>query len=94
MVPGPDERALEILDDIDARLAGLEVGYSEANATAARDLVEQLGGLFDGEPEEYEALREAVDDIVAEENADRVGEAKTHADELKRQVAAQLEEDD
>jgi hypothetical protein len=93
MVPGQDERALELLEDIDARLAGLEVGYSAENATAARELVDRLGDLFDDEPAEYAQLRAAVDDIVESETADRVGDAKAHADELGRQVATRVDEE-
>ena len=93
MASGPYERVLETLEDLDARLAGLEVGYSETNATAAEELVGDLGDFFQSEPEDFVALREAVDRLVETEDSDHVAEAKEHADALKRRVEAQVDDE-
>lgn len=91
MASGPYETVLERLDDLDARLAGLDVGYSEENATAARELVADLERCFESEPEEFVALREAVDTLVDTEDSSYADTAKQHADELKRQIEAEVD---
>jgi len=93
MAPGPYERVLETLDDLDARLAGLEVGYNETNASAAQEHVDQLGEFFESEPEHFVALREAVDRLVETEDSTHAAAAKEHADALKERVEAQLDEE-
>jgi len=92
MTSGPYGRVLETLEDLDARLAGLEVSYSETNAAAAEELVDDLGNFFENDPEHFVALREAVDRLVAEEDASHAADAKEHADALKRRVEAQADE--
>ena len=93
MASGPYDRVLETLEDLDARLAGLEVGYSETNATAAEGLVDDLGAFFESDPEAFAALREEVDRLVETEDSTHAATAKEHADELKRQVEARAEEE-
>lgn len=93
MPPGPYERVLETLEDLDARLAGLEVGYSEENATAARDRVEDLGEFFETDPEAFVGLREAVETLVETQDSAHAATAKEHADALKRQVHARIDEE-
>jgi len=92
MARGPYEQVLETLEDLDARLAGLEVGYNETNATAAEDLVAQLGQFFESDPEDFVALREAVDRLVEDEDSTHAATAKEHADALRDRVQAQIEE--
>jgi hypothetical protein len=93
MAPGPYERVLETLEDLDAHLAGLEVGYSESNATAARERVADLAEFFEDEPEDFTALREAVDTLVETEDSTHAATAKEHADALKRQIRAQIDDE-
>lgn len=93
MAPGPYERVLETLEDLDAHLAGLEVGYSEANASAAQDRVADLTEFFENEPEDLTALRDAVEELVDTENSAHAQTAKEHADSLKRQVEDQIDEE-
>jgi len=92
MTSGPYERVLETLEDLDARLAGLEVSYSETNAVAAEELVAQLDSFFENDPEHFAALQTEVDQLVAEKDASHAVAAKEHADALKRRVEAQAEE--
>lgn len=92
MAPGPYERVLETLDDLDAHLAGLEVGYSEENAVAARERVADLGEFFENDPDEFTALAEAVETLVETEDSTYAATAKEHADALTRQVEAQIDE--
>jgi site-specific recombinase len=92
MSRGHYEQVLETLEDLDARLAGLEVGYNETNATAADDLVAQLGQFFESDPEDFVALREAVDRLVENEDSTHAATAKEHADALKDRVEAQIDE--
>jgi hypothetical protein len=93
MASGPYERVLETLDDLDARLAGLEVGYSEQNAAAAADLVDELREFFENDPEDLVALVDAVDQLVETEDSGHAATAKEHADALKRQVEDQIDEE-
>ncbi|ELZ28240.1 hypothetical protein C475_05525 [Halosimplex carlsbadense 2-9-1] len=93
MAPGPYERVLETLEDLDARLAGLEVGYNETNASAAQEHVDQLGEFFESEPEHFVALRDAVDSLVEAEDSTHAATAKEHADALRDRVEAQLDEE-
>lgn len=93
MARGPHERVLETLGDLDARLAGLEVAYSEPNATAARERVAELSAFFENEPEDLVALREAVERLVETEDSTHAVTATEHADALKRRVQAQVDED-
>jgi hypothetical protein len=93
MVSGPSERVLETLEDLDARLAGLEVGYSETNASAARELVGDLGEFFEDEPDDLVALRAAVERLVETEESRHAATAKEHADALAGRVEAQLDEE-
>ncbi|WP_436925800.1 hypothetical protein [Halosimplex amylolyticum] len=93
MARGPYERVLETLEDLDARLAGLEVGYNETNATAAEDLVAKLGEFFESDPDHYVALREAVDRLVETEDSTHAATAKEHADALRDRVEAQIDEE-
>ena len=65
MAPGTHERILDTLSDLDARLAGLQVGYSEPNARAAEEHVATLGEFFESEPEAFAALS-AVGTLVFE----------------------------
>jgi len=92
MSRGHYEQVLETLEDLDARLAGLEVGYNETNATAANDLVAQLGQFFESDPEDFVALREAVDRLVENKDSTHAATAKEHADALKDRVEAQIDE--
>ncbi|WP_123536969.1 hypothetical protein [Halosimplex salinum] len=92
MAPGPYERVLETLEDLDARLAGLEVGYNEVNATAAQEHVDQLGQFFENDPDDFVALQEAVDRLVETEDSTHAATAKEHADALKDRVEAHIEE--
>lgn len=92
MAPGPYEQVLDTLGDLDARLAGLQVSYSESNATAAQEHVAALGEFFEHEPEEFAALREAVDSMVESEDSSHAAAAKEHADALEQQIQAQVEE--
>ncbi|WP_459192959.1 hypothetical protein [Halosimplex sp. J119] len=94
MAQGPYERVLETLEDLDARLAGLEVGYNETNAAAAEDLVARLGEFFESDPEDYVALREAVEQLVDDEDSSYAATAKEHADALRDRVEAQIESRD
>jgi len=91
MAPGPHEQMLDTLSDLDARLAGLQVGYTESNATAAQEHVAELGEFFENEPEAFVALRESVDRLVETEDSTHAAEATEHADELKRQIQAQVD---
>ena len=91
MAPGTHEKVLDTLSDLDARLAGLQVGYSEPNATAAEEHVATLGEFFESEPEAFAALRESVERLVETEDSTHAAEAKEHADELKRQIQAQVD---
>jgi len=91
MAPGPHEKMLDTLSDLDARLAGLQVGYTESNATAAQEHVAELGEFFESEPEAFAALRESVERLVETEDSAYAAEAKEHADELKRQIQAQVD---
>jgi len=93
MARGPYDKVLETLKDLDARLAGLQVGYSEPNATAAHQLVADLTDFFENEPDDLVALREAVDNLVDEEDSRYALTAKNHADALKRQVRAQIDDE-
>lgn len=93
MAPGPYEQVLETLEDLDARLAGLDVGYNETNATAADDLVDQLGQFFENDPDHYVALRDAVDELVATEDSTHAATAKEHADALRDRVEAQIDDE-
>jgi len=93
MSSGGYEPVLETLSDLDARLAGLEVGYSAANATAAREHVATLSEYFTEDPDALVALREAVETIVENEDAARVDAAKDHADDLKRQIEAKIDDE-
>ncbi|MFB6141505.1 MAG: hypothetical protein ABEJ26_13845 [Halosimplex sp.] len=93
MARGPYEQVLETLEDLDARLAGLEVGYNETNATAAEDLVAQLGEFFESEPDDFAALREAVDRLVETEDSTHAAAAKEHADALRDRVEAQIDDE-
>ena len=93
MPQGPYERVLETLEDLDARLAGLEVGYNETNATAAEDLVAQLGESFETEPAEFDALREAVEHLAETEDSASAATAKRHADALRERVEAQVDDE-
>jgi len=93
MGPEPYEQVLETLDDLDARLAGLEVGYSEANATAALEQVSELGAFFESEPDDLVALRDAVDELVETEESTHARTAKEHADSLERQIRARRNEE-
>lgn len=93
MPPGPYERVLETLEDLDARLAGLEVGYSDPNATAARDHVAQLADFFENEPDDLVALQEAVDELVETEDSTHAATAKEHADALKHRVEAEVDDE-
>jgi hypothetical protein len=93
MVPGPYERVLETLEDLDARLAGLEVGYNETNASAAREHVDQLGEFFESDPDDFVALREAVERLVETEDSTHAATAKEHADALRDRVEAQIDEE-
>ena len=93
MAPGPYERVLETLEDLDANLAGLDVGYSEANATAAQEHVEELTAFFESEPQDLVDLREAVEQLVETEDSAHARTAKKHADSLKRQVQNQIDEE-
>jgi ketosteroid isomerase-like protein len=92
MAPGPHEQMLETLSDLDARLAGLQVGYSEPNATAAEEHVAELAEYFESEPEAFVELRESVERLVETEDSAHAAEAKEHADELEAQIEAQAEE--
>lgn len=94
MAQGPYERVLETLEDLDARLAGLEVGYNETNAAAAEDLVAKLGEFFESDPEDYVALREAVERLVEDEDSSYAATAKEHADALRDRVEAQIDSQD
>jgi ketosteroid isomerase-like protein len=94
MAPGPYERVLETLEDLDARLAGLEVGYSEPNATAAREHVAELADFFENDPDDLVALRDAVEELVETEDSAHALTAKEHADALKRQVRAQIDDEE
>ena len=80
---------LELLADLDAHLAGLEVGFSEANATATQELVAELERSLEADRETLVALCEAVEDLVEAEDPEMVARAKEHADELRRQVEAE-----
>ncbi|WP_436907084.1 hypothetical protein [Halosimplex marinum] len=93
MAPGPYERVLETLEDLDARLAGLEVGYNETNASAAREHVAELGDFFENDPDDFVALREAVERLVETEDSTHAATAKEHADALRDRVEAQLDEE-
>ena len=93
MASGPYERVLETLEDLDAHLAGVEVSYSETNAAAAEELVDDLGTFFENDPEAFAALRTEVDRLVAEEDASHAAAAKEHADALKRRVEAQVDDE-
>jgi hypothetical protein len=92
MSPGPYERVLETLEDLDARLAGLEVGYSEPNATAARDHVAELSNFFEDEPSDLAALEDAIEQLVETEDSTHARTAKEHADALKRRIEAQIDD--
>jgi hypothetical protein len=93
MSRGPYEQALETLEDLDARLAGLEVGYNETNATAAEGLVADLDQFFEGSPEDFAALREAVDRLVETEDSTHAATAKEHADALRDRIEAQVDDE-
>ncbi|MFB6150824.1 MAG: hypothetical protein ABEJ40_03370 [Haloarculaceae archaeon] len=93
MAPGPYDRVLETLADLDARLAGLDVGYSEANAAAAQDLVADLEEFFENEPGDLVALRDAVETLVETEDSTHADRAKEHADALRRRVEAQIDDE-
>jgi ketosteroid isomerase-like protein len=93
MAPGPHEQILDTLSDLDARLAGLQVGYSEPNATAAQEHVAELAEFFESEPEAFVALRGSVERLVDTEDSTHAAEAKEHADELKRQIQAQVDQE-
>jgi len=93
MSRGPYEQVLETLEDLDARLAGLEVGYNETNATAADELVDQLGQFFENDPDHYVALRDAVDSLVENEDSTHAATAKEHADALRDRVEAQIDDE-
>ncbi|MEF8850863.1 MAG: hypothetical protein V5A44_06065 [Haloarculaceae archaeon] len=92
MAPGPYEEMLETLSDLDARLAGLQVGYSEPNATAAQEHVAELAAFFESEPAAFVGLRESVERLVETEDSTHATEAKEHADELKALIEAQASE--
>jgi len=92
MASGPYERVLETLEDLDARLAGLEVSYSETNASAAEERVAELGEFFESDPDDFVALREAVERLVETEDSDYAAEAEEHAAALKRRIEAQVDE--
>jgi|GEM_PF-1402525 len=93
MALGPYERVLETLADLDARLAGLEVGYNETNASAAQEHVDTLGNFFENEPDHFVALQEAVDRLVETEDSTHAATAKEHADALKARIEAQIDEE-
>ncbi len=93
MVSGPYERMLETLSDLDARLAGLQVGYSEPNATAAQEHVAELAEFFESEPDAFVALRDSVEQLVETEDSNHAAKAKEYADELEAQIEAQASEE-
>ena len=91
MATGPYEEVLDTLEDLDASLAGLQVSYSETNATAAQEHVATLGEFFEQDPDDFSALQDAVDRLVETEDSTHAATAKEHADALARQIKTQID---
>jgi hypothetical protein len=92
MSSSPYEPILETIADLDARLAGLDVSYSEENATAALEHVRELDAYFEGDPEELVALRSEVETLVETEDASHAHAASERAAALRRRIESQIEE--
>ena len=75
-----------------------DAGYAVGSGRSARRPAGRLqrterDEYFESEPDAFVALRESVERLVEAEDSAHAAEAKEHADELQRQIQAQIDQE-